>query len=128
MLGDDVIIGHAEVAAEYLEIMAILGVEVGLAKSLVSEKSLVGEFAKRFFVPQNASMVPYKECIAARFNLQEGLQFIRKYGLKPVQALSFMGFGYKVKGQVNNLFSKLGSRSRNLLLMSLHPSGPWGTS
>lgn len=128
MLGDDVIIGHAETAAEYLEVMDSFGVEVGLAKSLVSEKSLVGEFAKRFFIPRDASMIPYKEVIASRFNLSEMLQFIRKYDLRPSQALSFAGFGYKVKGQVNNLFSKLGSRSRNLLLMSLHPSGPWPTS
>lgn len=112
-------------AAEYLEVMASVGVEVGLAKSLVSEKSLVGEFAKRFFIPRDASMVPYKEAIAARYNLQEGLQFIKKYGLRPTQALSFAGFGYKVKGQVNNLFSELGSRARNLLLMSCHPRGPY---
>lgn len=115
-------------AAEYLVVMDILGVEVGLAKSLVSEKSLVGEFAKRFFIPRDASMIPYKEVIASRFNLSESLQFIHKYGLRPVQALSFMGMGYRVKGRINSPFRELNSRARNLLLMSLHPSGPWGVS
>jgi len=126
VLGDDVIIGHAEVAAEYLEIMSALGVEIGLAKSLVSPNRLVGEFAKRFFVPRDASMIPIKEVVAARYSLSETLQFIRKYGLTVSQALSFMGFGYKVKGSLNKEFRKLGSRARNLLLVSSYPSGPWG--
>jgi len=118
-----VIIGEAEVAAEYLEVMATLGVEIGLAKSLVCPKGQVGEFAKRFFTPRDASMVPIKEVLAARYNLKDGLEFARKYKFGVSQVLSFAGFGYKVKGSVNNRFSKLGSRCRNLLLMSLHPSG-----
>lgn len=120
------IIGHAEVAAEYLEVMALLGVEVGLAKSLVSPKRLVGEFAKRFFIPQEATMIPFREVIAARFNLQEMLQFVRKYGLSVSQLLSFAGFGYKVKGSLNKRYCELGTRSRNLLLMASHPSSPLG--
>jgi len=114
------------VAAEYLEIMQSLGVEVGLAKSLVSPNKLVGEFAKRFFVPKDASMIPLKEVIAARFNLQESIEFVRKYKLNISQALSFAGYGYKVKGSLNKRFSKLASRSRNLLLMLSNPSSPLG--
>jgi hypothetical protein len=128
VLGDDVIIGHAEVAAAYLEIMATLGVKIGLEKSLVSPNKLVGEFAKRFFIPREASMIPIKGVIAARFSLAETLELIRKYSLTISQVLSFAGFGYKVKGSVNNRFSKLGSRARNLLLMASHPSvtaRPW---
>lgn len=126
MLGDDVIIGHAEVAAEYLEVMATLGVEVGLAKSLVSPNKLVGEFAKRFFIPRDASMIPFKEVIAARFNIQEFLQFVRKYSLSVNNTLSFMNFGYKVKGSLNKEFSKLGSRLRNQLLMLSNPTSVLG--
>lgn len=126
MLGDDVIIGHAEVAAEYLEVMATLGVEVGLAKSLVSPNKLVGEFAKRFFIPRDASMIPFKEVIAARYNIQEFLQFVRKYSLSVNNTLSFMNFGYKVKGSLNKEFSKLGSRLRNQLLMLSNPTSVLG--
>jgi len=108
--------------------MELLGVEIGLAKSLVSPNRLVGEFAKRFFIPREASMIPLKEVVAARFNIMAMLQFIRKYELGVSQALSFAGFGYKVKGSLNKEFCKLGSRARNLLLMSLHPSGPWAVS
>lgn len=113
-------------AAAYLEIMASLGVGVGLAKSLVSPNKLVGEFAKRFFIPREATMIPFREVIAARFNLQEMLQFVRKYKLSVSQLLSFAGFGYKVKGSLNKRYCKLGSRARNLLLMSSHPSSPLG--
>jgi hypothetical protein len=126
VLGDDVIIGHAEVAATYLEIMSSLGVEVGLAKSLVSPKKLVGEFAKRFFIPREASMIPLKEVVAARYNLQEMVQFVRKYRLDVRQMLSFSGVGYKVKGSLNKRFCELGSRTRNLLLIASHPSSPLG--
>jgi hypothetical protein len=126
VLGDDVIIGHSEVAATYLEIMSSLGVEVGLAKSLVSPKKLVGEFAKRFFIPREASMIPLKEVVAARYNLQEMVQFVRKYRLDVRQMLSFSGVGYKVKGSLNKRFCELGSRTRNLLLIASHPSSPLG--
>lgn len=113
-------------AAEYLEVMATLGVEVGLAKSLISPNRLVGEFAKRFFVPREASMIPIREVVAARFNLQELLQFARKYRLTVTQLLSIAGVGYRVKGSLNKRFRELGNRTGNLLLIALHPSSPLG--
>lgn len=124
VLGDDVIIGDSAVAAEYLVVMETLGVGIGLAKSLVSPTKLVGEFAKRFFIPRDASMVPLKEVIAARFNGQERIEFIRKNKLDAIQALTFAGAGYKVKGSLNKEFSKLGNHTSNLLLALSHPSGP----
>lgn len=125
VLGDDVVIAESRVAAEYCEVMAILGVKIGLAKSLISPDKLVGEFAKRYFIPKDASMVPIKEVIAARHNTQELLQFVRKYKLRLAQALTFAGFGYKVKGSLNKRYCELGRRSSNLLLALSHPSGPY---
>jgi len=58
-------IADSAVATEYLIIMDQIGVEIGLAKSLVSPNKLVGEFAKRFYIPSDASMIPYKESFAA---------------------------------------------------------------
>lgn len=112
-------------AAEYCDVMAILGVKIGLAKSLISPNKLVGEFAKRYFIPKDASMVPIKEVVAARHNTQELLQFVVKYKLSLSQALTFAGFGYKVKGSLNKKFSQLGRRVSNLLLALSHPSGPF---
>jgi hypothetical protein len=119
-----VIIGDSGVAAEYLAVMDSLGVEIGLAKSLVSPNKLVGEFAKKFFIPKDASMVPVKEIIAAKYSGSELVQLVMKYKLSVQQALSLAGFGYKVKGSLNKEFSKLGLRSVRLLLALSYPSGP----
>lgn len=126
MLGDDIIIGHSGVAAEYLAVMETLGVEIGLAKSLVSPSRLVGEFAKRFFIPKDSSMVPIKGIIAAKFSAMELVDLARKYSLSVNQVLTLAGAGYKVKGSLNKEFSKLGLYWTNLLLALSHPTGPLG--
>jgi hypothetical protein len=48
ILGDDVVIGDRNVAAEYVKIMKEIGVKIGFNKSIVSD-NLSLEFAKRFF-------------------------------------------------------------------------------
>jgi hypothetical protein len=48
VLGDDIVIANGPVAREYLRVMTQIGVEVGLAKSLVSPRGATLEFAKRF--------------------------------------------------------------------------------
>lgn len=126
ILGDDVIIGSSKVSAEYCVVMGELGVEIGLAKSLISPNRLVGEFAKRFFIPKDASMIPIKEVIAARFNLQEAVQMVQKYHMGMSQVLSFMGYGYRVKGSLNKRFCELGNRVCNLALTLQHPSSYLG--
>lgn len=47
MLGDDLVIRDTEVASHYLELLATIGVEVSMEKSLVSKDTF--EFAKRLF-------------------------------------------------------------------------------
>jgi hypothetical protein len=47
ILGDDLVIFDADVAAKYLQIMAVLGCEINLNKSIVSTSRPVFEFAKR---------------------------------------------------------------------------------
>jgi len=108
--------------------MGVLGVEIGLAKSLVSPNRLTGEFAKRFFTPKDCSMVPVSEALAARFNLSELMAFVTKYRMSVAQVLHFSGMGYKVSGSIHKEFGKLGSRARNLLLSLAHPSSPLGVS
>lgn len=104
--------------------MAGIGAGINLSKSIVSEKLLVGEFAKRFYTPRDCSMIPIKEVLAARFNLSELVQFVRKYKLSLPQTLQFAGFGYRVRGATNKLFSNSGARIRNLLLVLSFPGNP----
>jgi len=47
LLGDDIVIFNEKVASHYLEIMKGLGLEINLAKSVVSNPGNVVEFAKR---------------------------------------------------------------------------------
>jgi len=64
VLGDDVIIANSKVANAYLRFLNEIGVGVGLAKSLISKRRFVLEFAKKFFVDsKQMDMVPIKDCI-----------------------------------------------------------------
>jgi len=50
ILGDDVVISNSLVARSYLQVLQLIGVSVGLAKSIISRRRFVAEFAKKFFV------------------------------------------------------------------------------
>lgn len=63
VLGDDIVIFNSLVAKRYYYIMNnLLEVKIGLAKSIVSRKGLVLEFAKKYYVDgQAANMVPLRD-------------------------------------------------------------------
>lgn len=64
ILGDDVIIADSKVANAYLKFLGEIGVGVGLAKSVISKRRFVLEFAKKFFVDsKQMDMIPIKDCI-----------------------------------------------------------------
>lgn len=84
-------------AQKYLKVLKSLGVEVGLAKSIISKRGLGLEFAKRtIFKGVDVSPIPFKEQSAAHRNLSSLVSFVEKYKLSPLQALRFLGYGYKV--------------------------------
>lgn len=47
VLGDDVVIGNKAVAEAYLQILREIGVEAGLAKSVIARGKVLLEFAKK---------------------------------------------------------------------------------
>jgi hypothetical protein len=64
VLGDDIIIANSKVALAYLHFLKEIGVEVGLAKSIISKRRLVLEFAKKFFVDsEQMNAIAFKDCI-----------------------------------------------------------------
>lgn len=66
VLGDDIVIADSRVAAKYRALCRLLGVEIGLNKSLVSE-GLTLEFAKRiFFRGEDISGLPMNFWVAAQ--------------------------------------------------------------
>jgi len=121
VLGDDIVIANGRVAREYLFIMSSIGVEIGLAKSLVSRNGSL-EFAKRYFHSgTDCSPVPFKEIFAARGNISSLIQFGEKYSLRLAQLMDIMGWGYRAKSSITSSFQKMSVRIRNLILMCAAP-------
>lgn len=116
ILGDDVVIGDPKVAKSYLFLMKALGVEVSLAKSLVSD-NLSLEFAKRFiYKGTDVSPLSLKEFDVALRSLPNLLGFIRRAAtLAPISysdVLRSCGFGYRVLGRIANPLEQISTRSR----------------
>jgi len=130
VLGDDGVIKGSNQTSKYRQLLQLIGVKAGLAKSILSKNKFVIEFAKKFFVDYTtANMLPFKESIATRCSTSLVVEFIRKYDLSLNAILSFLGYGYKSKIRVyRTLFFKLPTRLRVLLVWFSHPSSPLGKS
>jgi len=117
VLGDDIVIANTRVAKAYQEVMALIGVQIGLHKSLISKSGLALEFAKRFIVRGvSASPVPLLEVKAAVSSITAAIELARKYAISRSTLASVLGFGYKAIGSMNSSVLDLGSRLRGLML------------
>nr|QOX06058.1 RNA-dependent RNA polymerase [Lentinula edodes mitovirus 1] len=97
VLGDDIIIWNKPVAVKYLRVLKNLGVEVGLAKSVLSPKGIGLEFAKKTIVKGvDVSPIPLKEISAAHRSVSNVRAFAEKYNMMDTQVLRFLGYGYQV--------------------------------
>lgn len=96
VLGDDIVIYNTPVAIQYLLIMKSLGVEVGLAKSLISPSGAALEFAKKtYFKGEDVSPLPYKEFYSALGISSALLEFVKKYNVSLGNVKKLLGLGYK---------------------------------
>jgi hypothetical protein len=85
------VIANGKVASEYLRLMKVIGVSIGVHKSLVSRKGVL-EFAKRFIVQGvDCSPVPFKEMVAALSAFEQSTEFVRKYALGSAAIAAFVG-------------------------------------
>lgn len=113
ILGDDIVIWDKQVALGYLKVLSTLGVEVGLAKSIISPKGEGLEFAKRMiFRGNDVSPIPFKELASAHNQMSMLLEFQKKYKMDNNSILRFLGYGYKVD---NTKFKTLIVRILHLL-------------
>jgi hypothetical protein len=116
------------VAEEYRKIMAALGVEIGLAKSLISNKG-VGEFAKRYFIPADASPISLKEVVVAQNSSANLLELsLKRKSIRLADVLAFLGYGYRAIGSINRRYSKMPTRLRNWILTLTYPGQAFGKS
>jgi hypothetical protein len=97
VLGDDLIILDTDVADEYLRLMVeVYGVSINVSKSLVSEKSLTLEFAKRYIVAgKDCTPRSFKELAESQRNISVWEEMGRKYGLSVPTLLNLAGFPSK---------------------------------
>jgi len=111
--------------------MGQLGVQIGLAKSLVSPRG-VCEFAKRFFTPADSSPISLKEVAVAQSSVGNLVELVRKradsFPVTFANVFAFLGYGYRVRGSINTRFSKLSNRTRNWLLVLTFPGSPFGVT
>jgi hypothetical protein len=122
VLGDDVVIGHKAVADMYLHLIGELGVECGLAKSILSPFGLGLEFAKRTFMEgEDVSPISLREFAASHSTISSAISFMRKYQLSLSELLFALGYGYKVVGKLSKPFGKMTRTLRTLTLASLVP-------
>lgn len=122
VLGDDVVIFNRAVSKEYRRVISLIGMEIGLHKSILSREGTMIEFAKRIFHNGvDVSPVPFKEFFAALFGYGNLLDFGRKYNLTFVQLARTLGFKYRALSKVGSGFKCLPSGLKRLFVASSLP-------
>jgi hypothetical protein len=96
VLGDDIVIWNKRVALSYHRIVTGLGVEVGLAKSIISPAGTALEFAKKtIWKGKDVSPIPLLEYSAALETTAAFIHFCKKYEAQEPFIKSCLGLGYK---------------------------------
>jgi hypothetical protein len=126
VLGDDVVIADRAVAQEYLRIMKDIGVEVGLAKSLVSKDGSL-EFAKRTWIRgRDATPVSLAEMLVALRSLGALGELVAKnmkFGVIRISSVArFCGHGFRNLARLPVALG-LGNRLSGLIAYLCRPGG-----
>lgn len=136
LLGDDVVIAERSVAEKYLLLLQAIGVEVGLAKSLISERG-VFEFAKRTFrVTDEGLLVNLSgisldalgACITDPSVAESILEHTRVRGPKEglIRIARVLGYGFRARSHVNGFLAGMNSRLLGLAILFTRPSALFG--
>jgi hypothetical protein len=123
VLGDDIVIADNRVAKKYRVLCRLLGVEIGLNKSLVSKGKTL-EFAKKlFFQGEDISGLPLKYWAAAQSSSGVAASlgsWVTRGSLS--NFLRALGGGFKVCARVaDTLWENLPKRARALAVTLTHP-------
>jgi hypothetical protein len=133
LLGDDIVIANYKVAMEYMLILREIGVEFGLAKSLVSSTGGF-EFAKRTFAHgKDVSGISLLALGIAKADPGVLEQILTRFGTDSTlmetlrRSAKVLGYGFK---SLARLPAVLGSKSRlqGLAILLSRPGSPWGLS
>jgi hypothetical protein len=128
VLGDDVVIADRLVARKYLRIMEEIGVDISLAKSLVSNTSSL-EFAKRTWVcERDCSPISLAEMLVALRSLGALGELVAKnmkFGVIQISSVArFCGFGFRNLARLPVVLG-VGNRLSGLVAYLCRPGGIW---
>jgi len=133
LLGDDIVLADAKVAKEYLLLIRAIGVEVGLAKSLISSNGSF-EFAKRTFIcGQDASHISLLALGSAKADHSVLEQLLGRVGrkLSVMEALRIgakvLGYGYRTMARLPAVLSTR-SHLQGMAILLTRLGSPWGLS
>lgn len=130
LLGDDVVIAERAVAEKYLLLLQAIGVEVGLAKSLISQNGAF-EFAKKTFRQgidiSGISLAAVGASITDPSVLEALLLHCNVRGPHEALRVSMrvLGYGYRARASMNWCLNSI-SRLQGIALLLTRPSSPFG--
>lgn len=131
LLGDDIVILGTAVARQYEALCKAFGIQIGLAKSLISPDGSY-EFAKRFYVRGvDASPISVREYWVSQSNLPSFIELVArakrvKSDLRLADVIRAYAKGYRVVSELTQRLAKLGNtRVANLITALLLPGGPF---
>jgi hypothetical protein len=129
LLGDDIVIAHKKVAEKYLVLLQEIGVEYGLAKSLISSTGGF-EFAKRTFVTgKDASPISLLAIGVAKADLSVLEQVMVHASVDSLSnalriGSKILGYGYRTLARLAAVL-KTRSRLQGLAILLSRPGSPW---
>lgn len=133
VLGDDLVIGDHLVAHEYLQLCKVIGVEINLSKSIISD-NLSLEFAKRYFYKgEDVSPLPLLAIALGWLGVRDIAEIVLQVKSRTGNTLSFyavgkfMGLGFKTISRMgNNLILSLSRKARSTVLLLTRPGAVHG--
>lgn len=122
VLGDDVVIANDRVATEYRNLCEVIGVEIGIAKSLIAKGGTL-EFAKKFFFRgEDLSGLPIKFWAAAQNTMGVTHALSAWYPTGTLaNFLRAMGIGFKGASMGTAVWEVIPKRLRALLVLLTQP-------
>jgi hypothetical protein len=131
LLGDDIVIANAKVALAYQALLLEIGVEYGLAKSMISRTGSF-EFAKRTFAQgKDVSGISLLALGVAKADPGVLEQILSRFGTEATlmetlrRAAKVLGYGYRSVARLPAvLLTK--SRLQGLAILLSRPGSPWG--
>lgn len=133
LLGDDIVIAHGGVALAYQALLLEIGVEYGLAKSLISSTGGF-EFAKRTFARgKDVSGISLLAVGVAKADHAVLEQILTRFGVSGTimetlrKAAKVLGYGFKALARLPAVLNSK-SRLQGLAILLTRPGSPWGLS